>query len=137
MIVTAFLDSVPSPTSRWSNLSSSLTATSATHDSTKSYIRTPTQIEQKTSFSSMSPTSPMLPKVLHNISALRTNSVSLPVGNLLVATGLLSAEGFLRFLLSEDNSIVSADKFDLSHDMEQPLCHYFVNSSHNTYLTGK
>lgn len=49
----------------------------------------------------------------------------------------LSAEGFLRFLLSEDNSIVSADKFDLSHDMEQPLCHYFVNSSHNTYLTGK
>lgn len=50
--------------------------------------------------------------------------------------GMLSSEGFLRFLLSEDNSIVSADKFDLSHDMEQPLCHYFVNSSHNTYLTG-
>lgn len=48
----------------------------------------------------------------------------------------MSAEGFLRFLMSEDNSIVSADKFDLSHDMEQPLCHYFVNSSHNTYLTG-
>ena len=49
----------------------------------------------------------------------------------------MSAEGFLRFLLSEDNLIVSADKFDLSHDMEQPLCHYFINSSHNTYLTGK
>lgn len=48
----------------------------------------------------------------------------------------LSAEGFLRFLLSEDNLIVSPDKFDLSHDMEQPLCHYFINSSHNTYLTG-
>lgn len=54
-----------------------------------------------------------------------------------IILGLLSAEGFLRFLMSEDNSIVSADKFDLSHDMEQPLCHYFVNSSHNTYLTGK
>lgn len=48
----------------------------------------------------------------------------------------MSPEGFLRYLLSEDNSIVSADKFDLSHDMEQPLCHYFINSSHNTYLTG-
>jgi len=53
-----------------------------------------------------------------------------------IAKGCMSPEGFLRFLLSEDNSIVSADKFDLSHDMEQPLCHYFINSSHNTYLTG-
>ena len=51
--------------------------------------------------------------------------------------GLITPEGFLRFLMSEDNSIVSADKFDLSHDMEQPLCHYFINSSHNTYLAGK
>ena len=49
----------------------------------------------------------------------------------------MSAEGFLRFLIGEDNTIVSPDKFDLSHDMEQPLCHYFINSSHNTYLTGK
>ena len=48
----------------------------------------------------------------------------------------MSVEGFLRFLMSDDNCTVSADKFDLSHDMEQPLCHYFVNSSHNTYLTG-
>ena len=53
-----------------------------------------------------------------------------------IYAGCMSPEGFLRFLLSEDNSIVSADKFDLSHDMEQPLCHYFINSSHNTYLTG-
>jgi len=51
--------------------------------------------------------------------------------------GLITPEGFLRFLMSEDNSIVSADKFDLSHDMEQPICHYFINSSHNTYLAGK
>ena len=50
--------------------------------------------------------------------------------------GLMSVDGFLRFLLSEDNAIVSVDKFDLSHEMEQPLCHYFINSSHNTYLTG-
>jgi hypothetical protein len=54
-----------------------------------------------------------------------------------ITLGLITPEGFLRFLMSEDNSIVSADKFDLSHDMEQPICHYFINSSHNTYLTGK
>ncbi|ENN82841.1 hypothetical protein YQE_00790, partial [Dendroctonus ponderosae] len=50
--------------------------------------------------------------------------------------GQLSSEGFLRYLLSEDNNIISSSKFDLSHDMDQPLAHYFINSSHNTYLTG-
>ncbi|KAG5867225.1 hypothetical protein JTB14_027094 [Gonioctena quinquepunctata] len=50
--------------------------------------------------------------------------------------GQLSFEGFLRYLLSEDNNIMAQSKFDLSHDMDQPLAHYFMNSSHNTYLTG-
>ncbi|KAJ8986065.1 hypothetical protein NQ317_003359, partial [Molorchus minor] len=50
--------------------------------------------------------------------------------------GQLSFEGFLRYLLSEDNNIMAATKFDLAHDMDQPLAHYFINSSHNTYLTG-
>lgn len=50
--------------------------------------------------------------------------------------GLLSMEGFLRYLMSEDNAIVSPEKFDLNSDMDQPLSHYFINSSHNTYLTG-
>ncbi|CAH1173596.1 unnamed protein product [Phaedon cochleariae] len=50
--------------------------------------------------------------------------------------GQLSFEGFLRYLLSEDNNIMAATKFDLSNDMDQPLAHYFINSSHNTYLTG-
>ncbi|XP_076320772.1 1-phosphatidylinositol 4,5-bisphosphate phosphodiesterase classes I and II-like isoform X3 [Tachypleus tridentatus] len=49
---------------------------------------------------------------------------------------LLSAEGFLQYLMSEDNSIMALDKLDLNEDMNQPLNHYFINSSHNTYLTG-
>ncbi|CAN8009691.1 unnamed protein product, partial [Ixodes pacificus] len=53
-----------------------------------------------------------------------------------VAKGLFSVEGFLRYLMSADNPIVSPEKFDLSLDMDQPLNHYFINSSHNTYLTG-
>ena len=41
------------------------------------------------------------------------------------------------FLMSEENNLIPADKLDLSEDMNQPLAHYFINSSHNTYLTGK
>ncbi|XP_012152849.1 phospholipase C at 21C isoform X2 [Megachile rotundata] len=48
----------------------------------------------------------------------------------------LSFDGFLRYLMSEDNPIVAVSKLELSDDMEQPLAHYFINSSHNTYLTG-
>lgn len=48
----------------------------------------------------------------------------------------LTFDGFLRFLMSEDNPIVAANKLELCDDMEQPLAHYFINSSHNTYLTG-
>lgn len=51
--------------------------------------------------------------------------------------GQLSLDGFLRYLMSEDNPIVAVSKFELSDDMEQSLAHYFINSSHNTYLTGR
>ncbi|CAH0714169.1 unnamed protein product, partial [Brenthis ino] len=48
----------------------------------------------------------------------------------------LTFDGFLRFIMSEDNPIVAPNKLDLCEDMDQPLAHYFINSSHNTYLTG-
>ncbi|XP_057325242.1 1-phosphatidylinositol 4,5-bisphosphate phosphodiesterase classes I and II isoform X2 [Microplitis mediator] len=50
--------------------------------------------------------------------------------------GQLSSDGFLRYLMSEDNPIVAMSKYELDDDMDQPLAHYFINSSHNTYLTG-
>ena len=56
---------------------------------------------------------------------------------LLGAAGYLSQDGFLRYLMSEENALIAEEKFDLSEDMDQPLSHYFINSSHNTYLTGE
>lgn len=46
-------------------------------------------------------------------------------------------DGFLRFLMSDDNAPVFLDRIEVYQDMDQPLCHYFINSSHNTYLTGR
>lgn len=45
-------------------------------------------------------------------------------------------EGFARYLNGEENSIIPPEKLDQSEDMTFPLSHYFINSSHNTYLTG-
>ncbi|KAG9346459.1 hypothetical protein JZ751_006770, partial [Albula glossodonta] len=42
---------------------------------------------------------------------------------------------FSRYLEGEDNSIVPPERLDVIDDMNQPLSHYFINSSHNTYLT--
>lgn len=53
-----------------------------------------------------------------------------------VQKGQLSFDGFLRYFMSEDNNVIAANKFDLSDDMDHPLSHYFINSSHNTYLAG-
>lgn len=54
----------------------------------------------------------------------------------LASKGHMSQDAFLRFLLGDDNVVVPMEKYDLSDDMAQPLAHYFINSSHNTYLTG-
>jgi hypothetical protein len=38
--------------------------------------------------------------------------------------------------MSDDNPIMASSKLELCDDMDQPLSHYFINSSHNTYLIG-
>ncbi|XP_027711865.1 1-phosphatidylinositol 4,5-bisphosphate phosphodiesterase beta-3 isoform X1 [Vombatus ursinus] len=48
----------------------------------------------------------------------------------------MSMEGFSRYLGGEENSILPPETLDLSSDMTQPLSSYFINSSHNTYLTA-
>uniref|UniRef100_A0A670JVL5 1-phosphatidylinositol 4,5-bisphosphate phosphodiesterase n=1 Tax=Podarcis muralis TaxID=64176 RepID=A0A670JVL5_PODMU len=53
-----------------------------------------------------------------------------------IQRGQLSPEGMVWFLCGPENSIVSQDKLLLHQDMSQPLSHYFINSSHNTYLTA-
>ncbi|XP_075876744.1 1-phosphatidylinositol 4,5-bisphosphate phosphodiesterase delta-1-like isoform X2 [Nelusetta ayraudi] len=47
---------------------------------------------------------------------------------------LLSKDGFLMFLHQQDAMILNSGHKDLYQDMSRPLSHYFISSSHNTYL---
>uniref|UniRef100_H3CA47 1-phosphatidylinositol 4,5-bisphosphate phosphodiesterase n=1 Tax=Tetraodon nigroviridis TaxID=99883 RepID=H3CA47_TETNG len=47
----------------------------------------------------------------------------------------ISLQAFARYLGGEENGIVPPERLDVIDDMNQPLSHYFINSSHNTYLT--
>ncbi|KAK7603889.1 hypothetical protein V9T40_004162 [Parthenolecanium corni] len=49
----------------------------------------------------------------------------------------LSKEGLIRYLMSDENAPVFLDRLDFYMDMDQPLAHYYINSSHNTYLSGR
>ncbi|XP_073528347.1 1-phosphatidylinositol 4,5-bisphosphate phosphodiesterase beta-4 isoform X2 [Phyllobates terribilis] len=51
--------------------------------------------------------------------------------------GLISSDGFCRYLMSDENAPVFLDRLELYQEMEHPLAHYFISSSHNTYLTGR
>uniref|UniRef100_A0A3Q3AV19 1-phosphatidylinositol 4,5-bisphosphate phosphodiesterase n=1 Tax=Kryptolebias marmoratus TaxID=37003 RepID=A0A3Q3AV19_KRYMA len=50
--------------------------------------------------------------------------------------GLISPEGLLFYLMGPETSIVVQDKLANCQDMTQPIPHYFIKSSHNTYLTA-
>uniref|UniRef100_A0A4W3HJI4 Phosphoinositide phospholipase C n=1 Tax=Callorhinchus milii TaxID=7868 RepID=A0A4W3HJI4_CALMI len=46
----------------------------------------------------------------------------------------LTLNGFLAYLRSPEGSIFNPEHERLHQDMSRPLNHYFINSSHNTYL---
>ncbi|NWV35396.1 PLCB2 phosphodiesterase, partial [Grantiella picta] len=53
-----------------------------------------------------------------------------------IQRGQLSPEGMVWFLCGPENNLIALDKLMLYQDMTQPLSHYYINSSHNTYLTA-
>ncbi|XP_068796401.1 1-phosphatidylinositol 4,5-bisphosphate phosphodiesterase beta-4 isoform X3 [Struthio camelus] len=55
----------------------------------------------------------------------------------LKSKGLISSDGFCRYLMSDENAPVFLDRLELYQEMDHPLAHYFISSSHNTYLTGR
>ncbi|KAG6920706.1 phospholipase C delta 3, partial [Chelydra serpentina] len=44
-------------------------------------------------------------------------------------------DGFMMYLLSAAGDILNREHTNVYQDMSQPLCHYFISTSHNTYLT--
>ncbi|CAH1370920.1 hypothetical protein MTP99_012413 [Tenebrio molitor] len=53
------------------------------------------------------------------------------------AANRLTKDGLIRYLMSDENAPVFLDRLDIYMDMDQPLCAYYINSSHNTYLSGR
>ncbi|XP_051874452.1 1-phosphatidylinositol 4,5-bisphosphate phosphodiesterase eta-1 [Pristis pectinata] len=49
---------------------------------------------------------------------------------------VLGVEGFTNFMRSPACDIFNPLHNEVNQDMDQPLCNYFIASSHNTYLTG-
>nr|XP_044987622.1 1-phosphatidylinositol 4,5-bisphosphate phosphodiesterase eta-1 isoform X2 [Jaculus jaculus] len=49
---------------------------------------------------------------------------------------VLGIEGFTNFMRSPACDIFNPLHHEVYQDMDQPLCNYFIASSHNTYLTG-
>ncbi|XP_049586611.1 inactive phospholipase C-like protein 2 [Syngnathus scovelli] len=48
--------------------------------------------------------------------------------------GWLSLDGFTNYLLSPECHIFDPEHKTVCQDMKQPLSHYYINASHNTYL---
>lgn len=49
---------------------------------------------------------------------------------------MLSTGGLVNFLMDFENDVIDPVRYGQYEDMDLPLIDYFINSSHNTYLTG-
>lgn len=47
----------------------------------------------------------------------------------------MTLDGFMMYLLSPEGAALNVAHTCVFQDMGQPLAHYFISSSHNTYLT--
>ncbi|XP_041672010.1 1-phosphatidylinositol 4,5-bisphosphate phosphodiesterase delta-3-A [Cheilinus undulatus] len=47
----------------------------------------------------------------------------------------MTPNGFTMYMLSKENRLLNLDQARVYQDMKRPLSHYFISSSHNTYLT--
>uniref|UniRef100_A0A8B9JIR4 Phosphoinositide phospholipase C n=1 Tax=Astyanax mexicanus TaxID=7994 RepID=A0A8B9JIR4_ASTMX len=47
----------------------------------------------------------------------------------------MTQNGFTMYMLSRENDIFNPDHTRVHQDMTRPLAHYYISSSHNTYLT--
>ncbi|XP_028266836.1 1-phosphatidylinositol 4,5-bisphosphate phosphodiesterase eta-2a isoform X2 [Parambassis ranga] len=50
--------------------------------------------------------------------------------------GVLGIDGFTNYMRSPAGDIFNPEHYSVTQDMNQPLCNYFIASSHNTYLMG-
>ncbi|XP_061666193.1 1-phosphatidylinositol 4,5-bisphosphate phosphodiesterase delta-3-A-like isoform X9 [Syngnathoides biaculeatus] len=48
---------------------------------------------------------------------------------------LMTPNGFTMYMLSKENSLFNPNHVWVYQNMKQPLAHYFISSSHNTFLT--
>ncbi|KAF3689993.1 Inactive phospholipase C-like protein 2 [Channa argus] len=49
---------------------------------------------------------------------------------------VLGIDGFTNYMRSPAGDIFNPEHNQVNQDMSQPLCNYFIATSHNTYLTG-
>ena len=79
---------------------------------------------------------------LPSLSAISSFSFSLPLVHLILSFILLFFQsftnniapflGFTKYLMKPTNDIFNPDCLQVLQDMNQPLAHYFIASSHNT-----
>ncbi|KAL4623950.1 1-phosphatidylinositol 4,5-bisphosphate phosphodiesterase beta-1-like isoform X2 [Arapaima gigas] len=101
--------------------------------------RTYITLEEMTDFLNNKQRDPRLNEILYP--PLKPDQVQLLIekyepSNSFAQKGQMSVDGFAAYLLGDENGVIPPEKLDQSEDMSFPLSHYFINSSHNTYLSA-